>query len=304
MAKAKSVAKPGVVKPAVAKPAATIQKQDLGPYSLANVILFINRNFGLIILFAAFFLAGLVVGALWTENRILKKGTTTAGTPAAQVQPAGQQPEQPQISLDQVKGLFKTSGIKFGDDKKKVLFVEFSDPSCPFCSIASGKNGELNAQAGDRFKLVADGGTYQAPVPEMKKLVETGKASLIWKYSPGHGNGEMGAIAQFCANEKGKFWQVHDKLMSKEGYDLLNNVVKNDRTKAKELAEFLQDVFTSSDMQKCLESGKYDQQIKDDTATATKFGAQGTPAFFVNDTNFPGAYNYTDMKIVVDAALK
>lgn len=274
---------------------------DLGPYSLSSVVLFVNRNFGLMVLFAVFFLAGAVLGALWTENKLLKKGGVT---PAAQVQPTGQQPSAPQVSLDQVKGLFKTNGIKMGDDKKKVLFVEFSDPSCPFCHIAAGQNSELNVEAGDRFKLVADGGTYVAPVPEMRKLVESGKASLVWKYSPGHGNGEMGAIAQYCANEKGKFWPVHDKLMGKAGYDLLNNEVKNDRSKAQQLANFLQDVFDSSEMQQCLASGKYDQQIKDDTALATQFGAQGTPAFFVNATNFPGAYNFNDMKSVVDAALK
>ncbi len=277
-------------------------KQDLGPYSLSNVILFVNRNFGLIVILAAVFVAGFVAGALWTENKILKKGGTV--TPTAQVQPTGQQPQQPQVSLDQVKGLFKGAGVKFGDDKKKVLFVEFSDPSCPYCHIAAGKNPSLNAEAGDRFKLVSDGGTYVAPVEEMRKLVESGKAGMIWKYSPGHGNGEMGSMAQYCAHEKGKFWPVHDKLMTKEGYDLLNNVVKNDRTKAKELAEFLKDAFNPTDMQKCLESGKYDDQLKEDASIATQFGAQGTPAFFVNATNFPGAYNYNDMKPVVDAALQ
>jgi protein-disulfide isomerase len=291
-------------KPSKTKELPAPQKLDLGPYSLANVVLFLNKNFGLLLLCAGFFLGGLTVGALWTENRLLKKGGVTT-TPTTQAQQAGQQQQQqPQISLDQVKALFKNSGIKLGDDKRKVLFVEFSDPSCPYCHIAAGKNPELNAQAGDRFKLAQDGGSYLAPVPEMRKLVEAGKASLVWKYSPGHGNGEMGAIAQFCANEKGKFWPVHDKLMSKEGYDLLNEQVKNDRTKAKELADFLSAEFNANDMQKCLESGKYDQQLKDDTALATQFGAQGTPAFFVNETNFPGAYNFTDMKPVVDAALK
>jgi hypothetical protein len=32
----------------------------------------------------------------------------------------------------------------------------------------------------------------------------------------------------YCAKEKGKFWEVHDLLMSAAGFDLVNNKVKND----------------------------------------------------------------------------
>lgn len=77
------------------------------------------------------------------------------------------------------------------------------------------------------------GGTYVAPVPEMKRLVDEGKAAFVFIYTNGHGNGEMGTKAMYCAHEKGNFWPVHDKLMSSEGYGLLNDVVKNDKTKSK-----------------------------------------------------------------------
>lgn len=151
---------------------------------------------------------------------------------------------------------------------------------------------------------MADGGTYIAPVPEMKKLVDSGKAAFAYIYYPGHGNGEMGAKALYCAAEKGKFWEVHDLLMTSKGYDLINNTVKNDKAKSGELAEFLKSAFDAASMKACLAGGKYDTRIQDDMKLASGLGVQGTPGFFVNSTPFSGAYSYKDMESAVTAALK
>ena len=237
-------------------------------------------------------------GTLWQKVKNLEKGGGTAtAQPTAEAQLT--------VSLDTIKGLFDKDLIKFGDKDRKVLFVEVSDPSCPFCQIASGLNPTLNKQVGERFKLVKDGGTYVAPVTEMRKLVEAGKASFVWIYYPGHGSGEMGTKALYCAYEKGKFWQVNDLLMTNKGYDLLNNTIKNDKTKSGELAAFLKSAVDPAFLKECLDSGKYDARLTSDMQLAQPlFPPQGgTPNFFINDTNFNGAYSYTDMKSVVDAAL-
>jgi protein-disulfide isomerase len=246
------------------------------------------------------------MGVIWNKVKLLEgKGATTGAESTKTGQEAAQQ-QQPQtkVTLDQIKGLFSKDLIKFGKANSKLLFVEISDPSCPYCQIAAGKNPELNNQAGDRFKMVADGGTYLPPVVEIKKLVDQGKAAMVWIYQNGHGAGEMAAKALYCANEKGKYWEAHDLLMSAKGYDLINNTIKNDKTKSGELAEFLATAMSSSDMKNCLDSGKYDARLTSDQALAVSLGVQGTPGFFVNETNFAGAYSFTDMKTVVDAVLK
>lgn len=250
-----------------------------------------------VLVVAAFFM-----GSLWTKVQMLEKGGTT---PAAQPTTAAtaQQPAQPTITLAQVKDAFNKSFIKFGDTNKKITFVEISDPSCPYCHIAGGMDSTLNSQSG-QFKLVADGGTYVAPVPEMKKLVDSGKASFALIYYPGHGNGEMGAKALYCAFEQGKFWEVNDLVMNNDGYNLLNNTVKNDKTQSGALAQFLSSVVDQTAMKTCLDSGKYDTQLASDQKLAVNLGVQGTPGFFVNATSFAGAYNFTDMQSAVDAALK
>ena len=241
-------------------------------------------------------IAVLIHGGIIKIGGVTTTPTQTAALPA-QAQPAA--PQAPKVTLDTIKALFTDKNLVSGNKNAKNLLVEVADPSCPYCHIAGGHNPELNKQVGTQFTLVADGGTYIAPVPEMKKLVDSGKAAFVYIYSPGHGSGEMGAKAMYCANEKGKFWEVHDKLMTSEGYDMLNQTVKNDKTKSADLANFLSGVFNSADMKNCLESGKYDSKISEDTATAAKLGVNGTPGFFINTTNFAGAYSWKDMSSAV-----
>lgn len=235
----------------------------------------------------------------------ISSNTNTAKAPDAttEVQQQAQAPDNPTVSIDKVKSLFNGGGISFGNENSKLLFVEFSDPSCPYCHIAGGKNPELNKQVGKQFVLKADGGTYVAPVPEMKKLVDEGKASFVWIYTNGHGNGELATESLYCAKEKGKFWEAHDLLMSNSGYSLINDTVKNDRSKSPELAKFLSSVVDSSFMQGCLESKKYNAKIAENQNLASSMGVSGTPGFFVNETNFAGAYSFTDMQSVVSEAL-
>ena len=243
------------------------------------------------------------VGTLWQKVQNLEKGgvagtTTTAGTQQQAQQAA------PKATLEQIKNVWSKNVIKFGDANSKVLFVEIGDPSCPYCHVAAGKDPELNAQVGDKFKLVADGGSYVAPVIEMRKLVEAGKAAFAYVYYPGHGNGEMATKALFCAQEKDKFWEAHDLLMNNAGYELQNNVVKNDKAQSGKVADFLKGAVDATFMKECLDSGRYDSALQENVAIATDLGVQGTPGFYVNETMYPGAYSYTDMQASVDALLK
>ena len=246
-------------------------------------------------------------GTLWQKVKNLEKGGTgTTATPQGAAQP-----QAPSVSLDTIKGLFDKDIVKFGDAGRKVLFVEMADPSCPYCGAADGQNHSIykslsrdGGVSDVTFKLTADGGKYVSPTVEMKKLVDAGKASYVYIYYPGHGNGEMGMKALYCANEKGKFWEAHNLIMGDAGYTLLNNTVKNDKTQSQAMATFLKSAVDAGFMKSCLDSGKYDARLTSDQTLATSLAIQGTPSFFINASNFPGAYSYTDMKSAVDAALK
>lgn len=216
----------------------------------------------------------------------------------------GAQPQkQVEVKIEDIKQLFTKDFIHFGDDKRKVLFVEFSDPSCPYCHIAGGTNPELNQQAGQQFVTVEQGGSYVPPVPEMRKLVDEGKASYSFVYRNGHGNGVLASQALYCAHEKGAFWKAHDLLMSNTGYSLINDTVKNDKNNIPQLVEFLSGAVDSQFLTSCLNDEKYAKMIQRDTQVGDKMGVGGTPGFFVNTTSFAGAYSYTEMKPVVDKEL-
>lgn len=248
-------------------------------------------------------IAAFVIGSLYQKVKFLEKGNGSGIT----VQQGATQPQvqaEPTVTIDSVRTAFGKSAIKFGDAKSKLLFIEVADPSCPYCHIAAGKNNQLNKEAGAQFTLVADGGTYIAPVVEMKKLVDSGKASFAWLYTNGHGNGEMGTKALYCANEKGKFWSVHDLLMNNEGYKLLNETVRNDKAKTDELVKFLAPAMNSTELKQCLDSGKYDNRLQEDSGIAGGLGVSGTPGFFINGTKFAGAYSYKDMESSVKDILK
>src|SRR5512133_2937487 len=71
-------------------------------------------------------------GTLWQKVRNLEKGAvTTTGTTAT---------AKPSVTIKTIKDLFNKDVIKFGDNNSKLIFVEMSDPSCPYCHIAGGYN--------------------------------------------------------------------------------------------------------------------------------------------------------------------
>lgn len=240
-----------------------------------------------------------MVGVLWNRVSSLEKEGTTTKNPTTQVQPT-----QPAVSIDTIKGLFSKDVLKFGDSSRKVLFVEIADPSCSYCAAADGKNRTIYKSLGEKFKLNEDGGEYVAPAVEMKKLVDEGKASYVYIYYPGHGNGELGMKALYCAQEKGKFWEAKELVMNDEGYTLMNTTIKNDKSQAGVVADFLKGAVDESFMKSCLESGKYDTRLVSDQSLAIELGVQGTPGFFINEKMYPGAYSWNDMKSVVETALK
>jgi len=210
----------------------------------------------------------------------------------------------PVVDMELIKKAFSDALIKFGDTSKKVIFLEVSDPSCPFCQIAGGYNGELNSSSGERFKLVEDGGTYLAPGKEMRKLVESGDAAFAMIYRNGHGAGEVAMKALYCAFKEDKFWEAKELLFSSKGYSLINDTVRNDMTKTGLIADFLATAVDSKTMKSCLDSDEFKDQLTKDTGISTTLGVEGTPGFFVNETMYSGAYSFADMKPVVDSALQ
>ena len=114
-----------------------------------------------------------------------------------QTQPTGNdaQPSQPSAP-SRVEGDLKDDDVVQGDANAPVTIVEFSDFQCPYC----GRNFEQ---------------TY----PQIKKLyIDTGKVKYVMRDFPlnFHPEAQKAAEAAGCAEEQGKFWEMHDKLFSNQ----------------------------------------------------------------------------------------
>ena len=254
------------------------------------------------------FFAVLIASLAFSSGYFFSKtNSTSAPAPTVTTQTAQPQAQAPAaqvtVSKEMITSLFSKNLITFGDATRKLLIVEMSDPSCPYCHVAGGINLDIGPKIGSQFAAKSQGGTYEAPVPEIKKLVDQKKASFVWIYYPGHGNGEMGAKALYCAYDQGKFWEAQDLLMSSKGYDLMNVTIKNDKTQSKALAAFLKSAVNPTELQSCLDSGKYDARLQTESSLSVTLGIKGTPDFYLNTSNFNGAYSWPEMKTVADAAL-
>lgn len=103
-----------------------------------------------------------------------------------------------------------------GDNNAKVTVIIFSDPSCPYCAAAAGKNQQVI----NYLKQMSP--NWEPSIPNIiKDYVNTGKAKITFKYYPSHGLGKDAMNIMWCANEQGKFWEIHDVMFDNQ--DKMNN---------------------------------------------------------------------------------
>ena len=143
-----------------------------------------------------------------------------------------------------------------GNDDAPVTLVEFSDFQCPFCGRFFSTLKRVEQQFGDTVRIVY----RQYPIPSL------------------HPNAQKAAEASLCANEQGKFWQMHDLMFQ----DQSNLLIKDLKDKASSLG------LDRQRFDACLESGRYVEQIQKDQAEGSRVGVTGTPAIFVNGVPLPG----------------
>ncbi len=186
------------------------------------------------------------------------------------------------------------NSIVIGNENAKVTVYEFSDYECPFCAIAEG-NEELVAM----FSAQSPG--YQAPIPEVLKLVEEGTVRYVFYNMPIaslHPKAKTTHMAALCANEQGMWEEYHKKLFA----DRSDWIEETDRIS--KFVEYAKE-FGMDEVQfkECVETNKYEAQINAELALASKLGVSGTPAFFINKNFISGAQDFTTFKAFIDSEL-
>ena len=146
-----------------------------------------------------------------------------------------------------------------GDPKARVTVVEFSDYQCPFCAR---HNSQTLPQ------LVSD-------------YVKTGKVKYVLRDFPLeniHPSAAKAAQAARCAGDQGKYWEMHDKLVSNQR----SLDAKTFEGYAKNLS------IDVESFNKCVESNKYAEKVRLDLKDGQEAGVNGTPTFFVGYTEPSG----------------
>lgn len=146
-------------------------------------------------------------------------------------------------------------GHILGSQNAPVTVVEFADFQCPYCAGA---------------ELIVKQIISQYP----------GKIKFVYRHFPLttiHPYAMPSAVASECANEQGKFWEMHDKIFERQ-QELEGDSLSKDffLTIADELG------MNSYGFGDCMGGQAVNSYITQDISDGLKYGVNGTPTFFVN----------------------
>jgi protein-disulfide isomerase len=172
--------------------------------------------------------------------------------------------EEPRVKVD-------ATGPARGPEGAKVTIVEFSDFECPFCARAEESVNQV-----------------------MEKYA--GKVRLVFRHFPlnFHPNAPKAAEASMCANDQGKFWEMHKTLFANNKALGVEDLKKHAAAVGLDVAKF----------NECLDGGKMKGIVDADTKAGGEAGVSGTPAFFINGKLLSGAQPASEFEKIIDAELK
>ena len=204
-----------------------------------------------------------VIGAVAIATLVTKKG------------------RQPLTEIDMVGQPSQARGYVFGDTAAPVQIIEFADFECPACG---------------QFAMLTE--------PDVRsRLVQTKQAYVrFFDYPlPMHRNTWDASHAAACADEQGKFWQMHDTLFANQ--DRWNGEATSNPKSlfmgyARELG------LNEGQFEKCWDDRKYQSRIASNRAEAERRHVSQTPSFIIGNKLIAGALGYDEMKkLVVDAVV-
>jgi len=158
-----------------------------------------------------------------------------------------------------------------GPANAAVTIVEFSDFECPYCGGFYPTLKEIEKNYQDRIRIVY----RQFPLTSI------------------HPHALKAAEASLCANDQGKFWQMHDAMFT----DQSKLEVSDLKEKAAKLS------LNTGTFNTCLDSSKYAAEIKNEILEGAKIGVNGTPSMFINGRFLSGDQPYDDLAKMIDDEL-
>ena len=158
-----------------------------------------------------------------------------------------------------------------GDVTAPLEIIEFGDFQCPF--------------------------TKQFNEDILPKLLEEykGKIKIVYRdmITNRHLNSDISAEAAQCAAEQGKFKEYHDILFSRQGAASKIN-----------LKNYAQQVgLDTNQFDECFDSGKYKDEVRQDTKDGKISKVSVTPTIFINNNVMNGVFDLADYRRIIDEEL-
>ena len=113
-----------------------------------------------------------------------------------------------------------------------------------------------------------------------------------------HKNTQAASNAAACADEQGKFWEMHDRLYNTQ--DQWNGEATSNPGDvfAKYAAEL---GLNTSQWQACYDSRKYQKRINANMAEGLRHHVNATPSFIIGNKLYTGALPYDELRAIVDS---
>ncbi|MDQ8153997.1 MAG: DsbA family protein [Gemmatimonadota bacterium] len=183
-------------------------------------------------------------------------------------------------AIDPNMPLGTAQGFLMGSPDAPVKIVEFADFECPACA---------------QFATLTE--------PDVRaRLVNTGMASIEFYVFPlpMHDNTWSASNAAYCANEQGKFWEMHDRLFYTQDLWAATATKSPD----KKIFGYAKDIgLDESKFEECFDSKRHYPNIKASGAEAERRGIDETPSFIIAGKKYSGSLPYDEIKRLVDEEL-
>lgn len=183
------------------------------------------------------------------------------------------------ITLAASTPLPKADGYLRGNPDAPVTIIEFADFECPGC---------------------ANFATLQEP-DVRTRLVDAGLANFRFYDFPLtqiHANTLSAHLAASCANEQGKFWELHDAIFAAQT-EWNTQATSNPR---KVLDRLAQEVgLDMARYGQCFDSQRTLPQVQANAAEGTQRGVSSTPTLLIGNRMYPGGLAYDEIKKLVDS---
>jgi len=220
----------------------------------------------------------LIAGVLLGDGKkagVEKVATAPAVAPQA---PAAAPPQAPQAPAPQAPSAPVNVSVDDdpfrGEKDAPVTIVAFEDFQCPFC-------GRLNTDT----------------VPKLiEQYIKTGKLRYVFRDYPlpFHQFAQKAHEAGECADDQGKFWEMHKELYA----NMSALDVPNLKTYAGKIG------LNQSKFDQCLDSGKHKDEVQKDYTEGSSYGVSGTPTLYVNGRQVVGAQPLASFTSIIDEELK